>query len=227
MSTEYLLQSSTWMSALNTVEQQRIRSDIHVRTFEADSVVCRRGDKVEHWIGVIEGIVKVNNVSSSGKATTLIGFAPGAWFGEGSLLKDETRKYDVVALRKCELAFLPRATFYWMFDNSLAFNRFLVLQLNNRLGQFIAAVENERLLDVDTRVARCLATMIFNVWNPKQILQLKVSQEEIAQLAGVSRQRVNTALKLLESHQLIKVSYNEIKILDIDGLNRFETNTNL
>lgn len=222
MSTEYLLQNSTWMSVLNETEQQRVRSDIYVRTFEVDALVCHRGDQVEHWIGVIKGIVKINNVSSSGKATTLIGFAPGAWFGEGSLLKEETRKYDVVALRQCELAFLSKSTFYWLFENSLSFNRFLVIQLNNRLGQFIAAVENERLLDVDTRVARCLATMIFNVWNPNQTLHLKISQEEIAQLAGISRQRVNTALKLLESHQLIKVSYNEIRILDIDGLSQFE-----
>ena len=222
MSVEFLLDNSPWISVLSAAEQQRVRSDVHTRTFDADTIVCRRGDAVGHWIGVIDGVVKINNVSSSGKATTLIGFAPGAWFGEGSLLKEETRKYDVVALRKCELAFLSKATFFWLLDNSLAFNRFLVMQLNKRLGQFIAAVENGRLLDVDTRVARYLATMIVNVWNPQEVLHLKISQEEVAQLAGVSRQRVNAALKLLEEHGLIKVSYNDIQILDIDRLNTFD-----
>lgn len=224
MSLELLLQNSTWMSLLSSAEQQRVRGDIHTRAYDADAVVFRRGERVAHWIGVVDGVVKIHNVSASGKATTLIGFAPGAWFGEGSLLKEEDRKYDVVALRKCELAFLPKTTFFWLLDNSLAFNRFLVFQLNNRLGQFIAAVENGRLLDVDTRVARCLATMIINIWNPQQVLQLKISQEEVAQLAGISRQRVNAALKLLEEHGLIKASYNEIQILDIDGLNKFEAN---
>lgn len=222
MSVDFLLNNSPWMPVLSTQEQQRVRADIHARTFGADAIVCRRGDLVGHWIGVIDGVVKINNVSASGKATTLIGFAPGAWFGEGSLLKEEQRKYDVVALRKCELAFLPKATFFWLLDNSFAFNRFLVMQLNKRLGQFIAAVENGRLLDVDTRVARCLATMIFNVWNPQEVLHLKISQEEVAQLAGVSRQRVNAALKLLEAQGLIKVSYNDIQILNLDGLNTFD-----
>ena len=222
MSVDFLLNNSPWMPVLSEQEQRRVRADIHARHFDADAMVCRRGELVGHWIGVIEGVVKINNVSASGKATTLIGFAPGAWFGEGSLLKEEQRKYDVVALRKCELAFLPKTTFFWLLDNSFAFNRFLVMQLNKRLGQFIAAVENGRLLDVDTRVARCLATMIFNVWNPQELLHLKISQEEVAQLAGVSRQRVNAALKLLESHGLIKVSYNDIQILNLDGLNTFD-----
>jgi CRP/FNR family transcriptional regulator, cyclic AMP receptor protein len=225
MSVEFLLNNSPWMSVLSTAEQQRVRTDIHTRTYYADAIICRRGDEVNSWVGVIDGIVKINNVSASGKATTLIGFAPGAWFGEGSLLKEEQRRYDVVALRKSELAFISKSTFFWLLDNSFAFNRFLVMQLNKRLGQFIAAVENGRLLDVDTRVARCLATMIFNVWNPQEVLHLKISQGEVAQLAGVSRQRVNAALKLLEEHGLIKVSYNDIQILDLEGLNTFDAST--
>lgn len=220
MSVEFLLANSPWMQGLNAAEQNRVRQDVVVKTFDAESFVCRRGERANHWIGVISGVVKINNVSMAGKSTTLIGLAPGAWFGEGSLLKEEPRKYDAVALRACELAFISKHTFIWLLDNSIQFNRFLITQLNKRLGQFIGAIENERLLDVDTRVARSLATM-FNAWYPKQTLMLKISQEEVGQLAGLSRQRANAALKTLEEHGLIRVSYGEINILDLDGLSQF------
>jgi CRP-like cAMP-binding protein len=78
----------------------------------------------------------------------------GGWFGEGAVLKHEIRKYDVMALRRSRIAFIPIETFQWLLDTSLPFTRFLLMQLNDRLGQFIAAVEYERLLDIDSRVAR-------------------------------------------------------------------------
>jgi CRP-like cAMP-binding protein len=55
-----------------------------------------------------------------------------AWFGEGAVLKKEPRRYDLVALRDARLAMTERATFLWLFENSVAFNRFLVEQLNER-----------------------------------------------------------------------------------------------
>ena len=90
---------------------------------------------------------------------TFTGVPAGGWFGEGSLLKNELRKYDVMALRDTRVARMPRATFEWLLETSLPFNRFLLMQLNERLGQFIGLVENDRTLDIDTRVARCLAAM--------------------------------------------------------------------
>ena len=145
----------------------------------------------------------------------------GGWLGEGSLLKDEPRRYDVVALRDSRVAFMPRATFEWLLDNSIAFNRFLLVQLNERLGQFIAAVEYDRLLDIDARVARCLAALYNPHLYPGTARLLQISQEEIGYLSGASRQRVNQALQVLEREHLLKVEYGGITILDVDGLRGF------
>ncbi len=222
MSLEVLLQNSPWMSGLNVAEQNKVRADIHIKKIPTEGYVCRRGQTADFWFGVISGVVKINNVAPSGKSTTLLGLAPGAWFGEGSLLKEESRRYDAVTLRDSELALMPRATFLWLLDNSIFFNRFLISQLNKRLGQFIGAMENERLLDVDARVARSLAAM-FDTWYPQQIMILKISQEEVGQLAGLSRQRVNGSLKVLEECGLIRVSYGEIHILDLEKLSTFHS----
>lgn len=222
MPLEELLNNSPWMSGLNAAEQSKVRSDIVIKNIPADEFVCRRGQLAEHWYGVVNGVVKINNVSPNGKSTTLLGVAPGSWFGEGSLLKEEPRRYDAVTLRDSELALMPKATFIWLLDSSIFFNRFLISQLNKRLGQFIGAMENERLLDVDARVARSLAAM-FDDWYPKQMMALKISQEEVGQLAGLSRQRVNGALKVLEERGLIRVAYGEIHILDIQKLSTFDS----
>ncbi len=221
MSLEVLLANSAWLQALTSEEQIRVKSDIFVKKTQSEAYVCRRGDPAGYWMGVINGFVKINNVGLSGKSTTLIGLAPGSWFGEGSLLKKETLLYDVVALGNTELALMPKETFFWLLDRSISFNRYLISQLNERLGQFIGAMENERLLDVESRLARSIATM-FKTWSPMKEMVLKISQEEVGQLAGLSRQRVNAALKVLEEHQLIKMSFGEIHILNLEGLSKFQ-----
>ena len=158
---------------------------------------------------------------STGKATSFVGLSTGAWFGEGSLIKDEPRRYDIVALRESRVAYLKRSRFHYLLDHSIAFNRFVLLQLNERLGQFIGMVEHERLLDSDARLARCLASMFNPLLYPGSRRELPISQEEIGLLAGMSRQRVNQALQRLERDGLLRADYGTLTILDLERLRRF------
>ncbi|MBN4667463.1 Crp/Fnr family transcriptional regulator [Pandoraea nosoerga] len=221
MSLETLLQRSAWAQGLTPEQRERVVSEIQVRPVENGGYVCRKGDPTDAWFGVIEGLVKITTVSASGKSVTFTGVPAGAWFGEGSVLKHEIRKYDVMALRDSVLAHMPIATFDWLLDTSIPFNRFLTLQLNERLGQFIAAVEHERLLDTDARVARSLSSMFNPNLYPSDDNTVQISQEELSYLAGVSRQRVNLALKVLEQAGLVKVDYGVLTILDLEGLREF------
>lgn len=193
------------------------------REIPAGGFVCMKGEPVDHWMGVIDGLVKMASHWSSGKTTSLSGIATGGWFGEGSLLKDEVRRYDVMAIRPSRIAYMNRGTFRWLLDHSIPFNRFLITQLNERLGQFIGMMENERLLDTDARIARCLAGLFNPVLSPagRQSYQLQISQEELGYLAGISRQRANQALRTLEAAGLLSIDYGCINILDLDGLRNF------
>lgn len=191
------------------------------KTGRAGSFVCRKGEPVEHWIGIIDRLAKMTNLSAAGKPTTFTGISSGAWFGEGSLLKDEPRRYDIGALRDSQIACMPRATFIWLLDSDIQFNRFLLLQLNERLAQFIGMVEHDRLLGPDARVARGLAALFNPYLYPGLGLQLQISQEEIGYLAGLSRQRANQSLKTLEKAGLLRVDYCGITVLDLAGLRSF------
>ena len=138
-----------WAVDLSPEQRDRVKRVMTVREYAQGDYVCHKGEMAEHWLGVVEGIVKITTVSPSGKSVTFTGVPTGGWFGEGAVLKREIRKYDVMALRRSRIAFVPLETFQWLLDTSLPFTRFLLMQLNDRLGQFIAAVEYERLLDID------------------------------------------------------------------------------
>ena len=216
-----LLRASLWTRSLTPAQLARVEAETQVRDFPEGSFVCRKGQPVEHWIGLIDGLVKMTSVNVEGKTTTFTGVTSGGWFGEGSLLRDRTRKYDIGVLRASRVALMPRATFEWLLDTDIGFNRFLLMQLNERLAQFIAMLEHERLLEPDARVARSLAALFNPVLYPEQSTHIQISQEEIGYLSGVSRQRVNQALQVLEKAGLLKVDYGRIRILDLDGLRAF------
>lgn len=216
-----VLRQSIWAQQLTPEQMARVEADTIEQFVPKGGYVCRKGETVDAWIGVIEGLVKMNNLSSEGRSVTFTGLSAGGWFGEGTLLKQEMRKYDVTALRDSRIAYMPAKTFMWLLDNSLPFTRFLLTQLNERLGQFIGMVEFDRLLDVDARVARCIAAMYNPHLYPGTEPVLQISQEEIGFLSGASRQRANQALHVLEKAGFLKIVYGGIQILDIDGLRRF------
>ena len=216
-----VLRHTAWAHALNAEQMARVEADTQERFVPAGGHVCRKGEAVEYWIGAVEGLLKMSSTSPQGKIITFSGVQSGGWFGEGSLLKTGPRQYDVVALRDTRLAFMPRATFHWLLDGSIGFNRFVLNLLNERLGMFIALVEYDRMLDTDVRLARCLAALFNPHLNPGSGPQLKVSQEEIGYLCNASRQRVNQALQVLEKAGLLKTEYGSITILDLEGLRTF------
>ena len=167
------VRAANWAQLLDADQLARVEADTVEAFVPKGGFVCRKGEPAEYWIGVISGMVKMNNFSASGKAMTFIGVPPGSWFGEGSLLKNEIRKYDTMALR-------------------------------------------------DTRVARCLASMFNSHLYPGVDTLVQLSQEEIGLLLGSSRQRANQALQVLEKPGLLRLDYGGIRVLDLDGLRRYE-----
>jgi len=143
---------------------------------------------------------------------------PGGWFGEGTVMKREPYRYNIQALRRSLIAGLPIESFHWLLDHSIGFNRFVMNQLNERLGQFIAALEIDRLNNPDARVARNLVSLFNPVLYPGVGEVLRITQQELAYLVGLSRQRVNEALNGLSAQGLIRVEYGGLRVLDLPGL---------
>jgi CRP-like cAMP-binding protein len=213
--------AAAWFRVLDAEQQARVERDLSVQQVVAGSIIERKGELAQAWIGVLAGLVKVSVGNSEGKVASLTGVPAGGWIGEGSLLTREVRKYDIVALRDSVVARLPGATFDWLLDTSIPFNRYLLHQLNERVAQFIGKAEYDRLLDPDARVARCLAELFNPLLYPGMGMRLTITQEEVGYLARVSRQRANQALRKLEEAGLLNVEYGAVRVLDLDGLKQY------
>ncbi len=207
-----------WLKVLSPDEYARGASEIMVTDAMPGDYVCRVGRPVTYWFGLVEGLAKMSSDNEQGQTTTFSGLPPGGWFGEGTVLKRETYRYNIQALRKSVIAGVPAETFHWLLDHSIGFNRFIMNQLNERLGQFIAAREIDRMNNPDLRVARNLAALFNPVLFPGVGDVLRITQQELAHLVGLSRQRVNEALAVLEAQGTIRVEYGGLRILDLAAL---------
>ena len=163
---------------------------------------------------MLDGLLKMSNDSSLGFAVTFTGVPPGGWFGEGTVLKREVYRYNIEPLRRSVVAGIDIDTFHWLLERSIPFNRYVMNQLNERLGRFIAAREIDRLNDPDTRVARNLAALFHPVLYPGVGTLLRITQQELLPV-GLSRQRVNEALKALQDQGPIRIEYGGVRVLDL------------
>jgi CRP-like cAMP-binding protein len=219
--TQAELRMVPWLPLLSDAERAQAAQALQVADAEVGDFVCKIGRPVRFWFGVVDGLLKMSNDPAAGAPITFTGIPPGAWFGEGTLLKREAYRYNIEALRRSVVAGLPMDTFEWLLDRSIAFNRYVMGQLNERLSQFIAAREIDRMTDPDTRVARNLAALFHPVLYPGVGQLLRITQEELGYLVGLSRQRVNEALKSLQTASLIRIEYGGVRVLDLEGLRRF------
>ena len=210
-----------WLRLLADAERHQAEDALQLADAEAGEFLCKIGRPAGWWFGVVDGLLKMSNDNTSGASVTFTGVPPGAWFGEGTLLKRESYRYNIEALRKSTVAGLPIETFEALIDRSIPFNRYLMNQLNERLSQFIAAREIDRLTDPDTRVARNLAALFHPVLYPGVGTLLRITQQEIGFLVGLSRQRVNQALHALQLQQLIRIEYGGVRVLDLEGLRAY------
>ncbi|MCD8515216.1 MAG: Crp/Fnr family transcriptional regulator [Burkholderiaceae bacterium] len=211
----------SWVQKLAEHERGKIRDQMVVTLAEPGDAICRIGKPVTYWFGLLEGLLKMSNDDSQGPIMTFAGLAPGGWFGEGTALKREIYRYNVQALRRSLVVGLPVDAFHWLLDHSIGFNRFVMWQLNERLGQFIAAREIDRISDPDVKVARSLANLFHPALFPGVGQVLRITQQELAYLVGLSRQRVNQSLSALDEAGLIEVAYGGLRVLDLQGLRNY------
>jgi CRP-like cAMP-binding protein len=214
-------ESIPWLRGLQVDERERALGDLKVVEVQTGELLCRVGRPATYWFGVIDGLLKMSNDTALGIPITFAGLPPGGWFGEGTVLKREAYRYNVQALRPSLVAGLSVATFHWLIDRSIDFNRFITRQLNERLGQFIAAREIDRMTDPDGRVARSLAALFHPVLYPGVGGLLRITQQELGYLVGLSRQRVNLALRALQRQGVVAVEYGGVRVLDLERLRGF------
>lgn len=208
-------QTQSWFCALPAAQQKEIEAQVFTLSAARGKVILPAHEPTQGWYGVLRGLVKISGRATAGRRSDFLGVAAGDWFGEGAVLKNELRRYEVVALRDTELLCLPSAAFHHLFASSIGFNQFLVACMNLRLSQAMAMIEAGRTRSPEQRIALSLSRLFWS-----RTRQLDLTQDELASLAGMSRQTANRALNALQEQGLISLSMNRIKVLDDAALSK-------
>lgn len=215
---ERFLRAQTWFLGLTPDVQRQVLDTSIILHAQRHQVVLEDNEPTQGWYAVIEGLVKLSARGPSGRRSDYAGVAAGEWFGEGTVLKNAVRRYQAIALRDTDMLCIPSATFHRLAQQDLGFNQFLVERLNLRLAQAMAMVEAGRTRSPEQRIALALSRLFWN-----RLRQLDLTQDEIASLAGMSRQTANRALCALQERGIISQTFNRIKVRDDDALARLLT----
>lgn len=220
ISVDELLERSPWFGQVDDAARRQVRADLVERAVASGESLGYQGESQHHWYGVLEGLLKWSINAHDGRTVTLGGQSVGSWFGEGTLLRGQPRRADLVALRHARVAMLPFETFDWLRRTQAPFNEFLLRQVNERLHWFMGNFAAHRLLDTDRLVARALVGLVHPLLNPRGERYLAISQEELANLATVSRQRCSQSLMAMKREGLVQLEYGAIVVIDLDALQR-------
>lgn len=208
------IEAQPWFAGVSVALQERLRSEVSTQHADKGSVMLPAGSAVQGWHAVLSGLVMLQSPASQGRASAFIGVPDGEWFGEGSAMKPEPRRYHVIALRPTTLLCLPLPLFATLRETSLGFNQFLVQHLNMRLGQAMTIIEAGRTQSPEHRVALYLSRLFW-----RSTRRLNLTQDELGQLVGLSRQTVNKVLRVLESRGIVSLDFGRVAIVDDEALN--------
>ena len=215
-SAQRFIESQPWFASAPRGLQERLRAEVVATQGDKGAVMLPAGSAVQGWHAVLSGLVMLQSPATRARSSAFIGVPDGEWFGEGSAMKPEPRKYNVVALRPTTLLCLPLPLFDVLRDTHLAFNQFLVLHLNMRLGQAMTIIEAGRTQSTEHRVALYLSRLFW-----RSTRRLNLTQDELGQLVGLSRQTVNRVLRTLEGLGIVSLDFGKVAIVDDDALSAY------
>lgn len=220
---QVFLRGQAWFSQLSVPLAKVVEETVQAQSRKAADPVYLEGDPATHWVGVMNGLLKMCSSSPSGKMTTIAIVSQNDWIGEASLITLRRRRFNLVAVRDSHVALVPRTTFATLYNESIPFNHFLFEQVTRRMGRMAKALSNDRLLSREGRVALCLGSLLRGE-SAVDAHRVALTQTEIGELTGFSRQHVAQALHHLESLNLIAVRRREISIIDPARLESFALN---
>ena len=220
------INSGRWFSALSPSLRHDILRCAYVKRFHDGELIAARGDPPEGWIACAKGAVRVSSTSISGKQVTLTYVEPGIWFGDVAIFDGDRRTHDAYAHGECTIVCVAKADFQKILAAHVELYEAMLRLHARRIRQLYGLVEDLNTLPLRARLAKQLIHLVrsygvTSLSNAKEMrIGLHLAQEELAQLLGASRQRVNQELKSMEREQSIRIEPGGLVVRDRDALMR-------
>ena len=218
------INSGQWFCSLSPSLRHDILRQTTVRRLKDGALIYARGDVPHRWYACAQGAVRMSSTSLSGRQTTLAYVEPGAWFGAMSTFLDEPRTRDAYAHGDTTLLCVDKESFHAILATHVEFYDALLRLQAHRIRQTYGLVEDLNTLPLRARLAKQLIHLVRSYGVPslddgsQTRIGLQLAQEELAQLLGASRQRVNQELKTMEREGTIRIEPAGLVVLDRSAL---------
>ena len=189
-------------------------------------MISARGDPPEEWMACAKGAVRVSSTSLSGKQITFTYVEPGIWFGDVAILDGDTRTHDGYAHGETSILCVAKADFQKILASHVELYDALLRLQARRIRQLFGLVEDLNTLPLRSRLAKQLLHLARSYGVPslhhgsETRIGLHLAQEELAQLLGASRQRVNQELKAMEREEILRIEPGGLVVRDREALLR-------
>ena len=220
------INSGRWFTSLSPSLRHDILRCAYVKKFRNGELIAARGDPPEEWIACAKGAVRVSSTSISGKQITLTYVEPGIWFGDVAIFDGDRRTHDAYAHGECTILCVAKADFRKILAAHVELYEAMLRLHARRIRQLFGLVEDLNTLPLRARLAKQLLHLlrsygIASLSNAQEMrIGLHLAQEELAQLLGASRQRVNQELKAMERDEIIRIEPGGLIVRKRDALLR-------
>ena len=215
------IDTGSWFSKLSHPLRTAILSRAAVRRLPDGAMMSSRGAAADEWCGVAKGAVRVSSVSLAGKQITLTYVEPGTWFGDISLFDGLPRTHDSNSHGETTLLVVRKADFKDLLAQHTELYEAL-LRLNcRRLRLTFTQLEDLNTRPLQARLAKqiLLLAKSYGIPQGEDIrIGLQLAQEDLAQLLGASRQRVNQELKGFEREGAVRVEPTRLVVTSREKL---------
>ena len=212
-----LLQSVALFWDLSEEELGYISEKMIARHYEPGKFIFLEDSEGEQCFFVVQGSVKVTRLSKDGREVILAMLNEGEFFGEMALLDGESRSANVIALEETEVLTLNREDFLVVLHDYPQIAIQLLKEMADRLRKSDRQIASLSLSDAEKRIALCIIRFADEqgIIKRGQVSIPKMPiQQDIANMAGTSRETVSRAINLLEKEHFIKRQGRELLILD-------------
>lgn len=211
-----LLRRVPLLADLEPSELERIASVAVPRSFPKGDIVFHEGDRSDACYVIRSGEVRVTRQHSDGRAIALATLREGEIVGELAMLDGEVRSASIEALTEIELLALSATDMRGLLQRNPAMTAKLVVALTRRVRETNERVASQSFQTVPSRVAGVLGQLVAEDDRPQAVdgVTIRMTQADLAQLAGTSRESVSRFLAILERAGVVRVGRGRVTVTD-------------
>lgn len=215
-----LLASHHFFRGLDPSLIEKIDAHAITRKVKPGTLLFRKGEEGSNIYAVLSGTIRITTGSAGGKDAIFGLVLPGEIFGEIALLDGGTRSADAVTVGPCELIVISRRDFIPLLYEFPALGVRFIELLCGRLRHSSEQVEDIVFLDLPHRLAKLILYLHDRIPATQAQKSIRVTQRELSQMIGASRESTNKQLRSWEHLKILKMSRGALVLLVPSALDR-------